>query len=122
MANLKTIKARVGEVLYNRLKRYIDNENRRGRSIDDSSVMRDAVVEFLDRQEQRLDIYRSGTGQVNDLPPVAQNEHVANQQDKKIGRAAVKSVEEASSPTDHGAEVHLEDRRRAAEKKTHPAK
>jgi len=51
-----TLRGRVSHILKSRLQRYIESENRRGRSVDESSVVRDAVVEYLDRMEERPEI------------------------------------------------------------------
>lgn len=48
MAKNLIIRGRVNEVLKERLARYIEQENSKGRSIDESSVLRDATVEYLD--------------------------------------------------------------------------
>jgi len=58
MPKAYTIRGRVSVILKDRLRAFIDNENRRGRSIDESGVVRDAVVEYLDRMEERPDILR----------------------------------------------------------------
>jgi len=51
VAKTQTIRGRVNDVLKERVANYIAMQSQRGRSVDESSLVRDAVVEYLDKHD-----------------------------------------------------------------------
>jgi hypothetical protein len=67
MPKQPTLRGRISPILKARLQAYIESENSRGRSVDESGIVRDAVVEYLDRRDGRLAAQSSGA-ELNDRP------------------------------------------------------
>jgi hypothetical protein len=51
MIKTETVRGRVNEVLKKRLEKFLKTQNARGKSLTESDVLIDALVEFLDRHE-----------------------------------------------------------------------
>ena len=51
MNKSETIRGRVNEVLKRRLEKFLKQQNLRGKSLTESDVLIDALVEYLDRSE-----------------------------------------------------------------------
>lgn len=52
MIKTETIRGRVNEVLKKRLKKFLKAQNSRGKSLNESDVLIDALVEYLDHHEE----------------------------------------------------------------------
>lgn len=52
MNKSETVRGRVSDVLKKRLEKYISAQAARGKSISESDVLIDALVEYLDRQDE----------------------------------------------------------------------
>jgi hypothetical protein len=51
MIKSETIRGRVNEVLKKRLEKFLKSQNARGKSLSESDVLIDALVEYLDHRE-----------------------------------------------------------------------
>lgn len=97
------IRTRFSDILRTRLKNYIEDENKRGNALDESTVIRNALLDFLDKHEERPPLLRA-PGQLND-------------RDKTLLRKLL--AEPASSGK---AAEHLDDREAAEIESRHPKK
>ena len=56
MIKSETIRGRVNEALKKRLEKFLKTQNARGKSLSESDVLIDALVEYLDHREGNVHI------------------------------------------------------------------